>query len=59
MLQMEESLADEFLYFIPCNTAENVRKHVYWKILNGPREVFQSRSGQERQMQDCMFPCLP
>lgn len=48
MLQMKESLPRE-LYFIPCNTAENGRNHVYWKILNESREVFQSRNGQERQ----------
>lgn len=37
-----------FLYFIPCNTAENGRKHVNWKILeNEPREMLQSRSVQK------------
>lgn len=54
MLQRKESLPDEFLYFIPCNTAESGRK----KMLNEPREVFQSRSRQERQCRTaCSLVC--
>jgi len=51
---MKQISLAEFLYCIPCNTAEDRRKRLNWKIIKESGEVWVGKV-----LQDYVVPCLP